>query len=129
MFSTFDRSVNDSEFSELTNSNKDEFSELTDWESEKTAFLQRNDDGVSKWIKAENEHKRCHEFLELTHSESETSNETLLDFCNFTGIGADENLSANLSGSGQEQENYKKNMFLVLKTLPAKVMNARKTQI
>ena len=73
--------------------------------------------------------KKCHEFLELMDSESETGDETLLDPCKFAGIGIDENLSANLSVSGQEQENYKKNMFLVLKTLPAKVMNARKTQI
>ena len=56
-------------------------------------------------IKAENAHKKCHEFLELTDSESETGNETLLDPCNFAGIGIDKNLSANLSSSGQEQEN------------------------
>ena len=56
-------------------------------------------------IKAENEHKKCHELLELTDFESETANETLLDPCNFAGIGIDQNLSANLSGSGQEQEN------------------------
>ena len=56
-------------------------------------------------IKAENEHKKCHELLKLTDSESETGNETVLDPCNFAGIGIDQSLSANLSGSGREQEN------------------------
>ena len=56
-------------------------------------------------IKAENENKKCHELLELTDSESETGYETLLDPCNFAGIGIDRNLLANLFGSGQEQEN------------------------
>ena len=30
-------------------------------------------------IKAENEHKKCHELLDLTDSGSESGNETLLD--------------------------------------------------
>ena len=68
--------------------------------------------------------KKLHEFSELTDSESETSNGTLLDPCNFADIGIDQNLSANLSGSGQEhKKTHQKDLFLVLKTLPAKVMH------
>ena len=47
-------------------------------------------------IKAENEHKKCHELFELMDSESETGCETLLDPCNFAGIGIDQNLSAKI---------------------------------
>ena len=74
--------LNDSEFSELTDSSEEEFSELTDSEeelseltdseeefseltdseSEKTAFIQMHNDGVSKMIHAENEHKNTMRF-------------------------------------------------------------------